>query len=179
MLCLTRMIIVVKALDNRTTHFVVSFFRAVLKRISTFYRYIKLTPKPQGFAVYLYCRKVSFFHFGFIMPIRRQVFSMVEHTTRLQNLQDIRQYISNTLSQIDLLQPDSYHLSEHLLMRNGKPCGLFFCLHGPRSVRLTAIWETDSNTILFYGSCGKRIQKTELKDGPTLEYRSEGRSCAA
>jgi hypothetical protein len=104
---------------------------------------------------------------------------MVEHTTRLRNLQDIRQYISQTLSQIDLLQPDSYHLSEHMLMRNGKPCGLYFCLHGPRSVRLTAIWETDRNTILFYGSCGTRIQKTELQDGPTLEYWSEGGAQAA
>ena len=104
---------------------------------------------------------------------------MVEHTTRLQNLQEIRQYISSTLSEIDLLQPDRYHLSEHMLMRNGNPCGLYFCLHGPRSVRLTAIWETDSNTILFYGSSGRRIQKTELKDGPTLETCGEGVSCAA
>ena len=104
---------------------------------------------------------------------------MVEHKKRLQNLQEIRQYISNTLSQIDLLQPDSYHLSEHKLMRNGRPCGLYFCLHGPRSVRLTAIWETDSNTILFYGSCGRRIQKTELKDGPALQYYHDGGACAA
>jgi hypothetical protein len=114
-----------------------------------------------------------------VMFSRRQTLSMVKHTTRLQNLQEIRQYISNTLSQIDLLQPDSYHLSEHMLMRNDKPCGLYFCLHGPRSVRLTAIWETDSNTILFYSSCGKRIQRTELQNGPTLNPCDSEDACAA
>ncbi len=93
---------------------------------------------------------------------------MVKCNTRLQNLQEIRQYVTKTLSQIDLLQPDSFHLTERLLLRAGRPCGLYFCLHGPRAVRLTAIWETDNNTILFYSSGGQRIQKTQLEDGPAL-----------
>lgn len=97
------------------------------------------------------------------------MFSMVKYNARLQNLQEIRQYVSQTLSQIDLLQPDSYQLSERLLVRSGRPCGLYFCLHGPRAVMLTAIWETDRNTILFYGSCGERVQRTQLLGGPSLE----------
>ncbi len=48
------------------------------------------------------------------------------------------------------------------------PCGIFFCLHGPRDVRLTAIWETERNTILFYGATGERLHKTQLAEAPTL-----------
>jgi hypothetical protein len=54
------------------------------------------------------------------------------------------------------------------LVRNGNPCGIFFCLHGPRSVKLTAIWEIERNTILFYGSDGQRQQKTQLTSAPEL-----------
>jgi hypothetical protein len=36
---------------------------------------------------------------------------------------------------------------------------MLFCLHGPRSVKLTAVWETISNTVLFYDSTGQRRQK--------------------
>lgn len=48
-------------------------------------------------------------------------------------------------------------MTERILVRGGNPCGIFFCVHGPRSVKLTAIWETERNTILFYGSAGERI----------------------
>jgi hypothetical protein len=47
-------------------------------------------------------------------------------------------------------------------MRGGKPCGLYFCLHGPRAVTFSAIWETANNTVLFYDSSGERFQKTQL-----------------
>jgi hypothetical protein len=93
---------------------------------------------------------------------------MVKTTLRLNNLQEIRQYVSATLYQIDLLKLDHFQISERLLVRNGKPCGLYFCLHGPRQVNHTAIWETDRNTILFYGCSGQRIGKTQLLDGPSL-----------
>ena len=46
---------------------------------------------------------------------------------------------------------------------------MYFCLYGPRSLYLTAIWETDSNTILFYGSRGERFRKTQLIAPPRIE----------
>jgi hypothetical protein len=93
---------------------------------------------------------------------------MVKTSLRLKNLQEIRQYVSATLYQIDSLKLDHFQISERLLVRNGKPCGLYFCLHGPRQVNHTAIWETDRNTILFYDCSGQRIGKTQLLDGPSL-----------
>jgi len=35
-------------------------------------------------------------------------------------------------------------------------------------VKLTAIWETEKNTILFYGSAGERLQRTTLTVAPEL-----------
>jgi hypothetical protein len=37
-----------------------------------------------------------------------------------------------------------------------------FCLHGPRAVKMTAIWEKDRNRVLFYGPTGKRYCQLDL-----------------
>lgn len=97
---------------------------------------------------------------------------MVECQKCIRNIEEIRRYITQTLSNIELLRPESSHLTLRLLTRSGQPCGVYFCLHGPRAVRLTAIWETDANTILFYGSRGERVQKTRLMDAPELEVQA-------
>lgn len=94
---------------------------------------------------------------------------MVECQVSIQKIEDIRNYVTQTLSNFELLRPESSHLTTRLLTRNDRPCGIYFCLHGPRAVRLTAIWETDANTILFYGSRGERVQKTRLLTAPKLD----------
>jgi hypothetical protein len=97
---------------------------------------------------------------------------MVEYQLSIHNIEEIRRYVTQTLSQIELLRPESSHLTLRLLTRSGQPCGVYFCLHGPRAVRLTAIWETDANTILFYGSRGERVQRTKLLEAPKLEVQA-------
>ena len=97
---------------------------------------------------------------------------MVERQTSIHNVEDLRRYITETLSQLELLRPESSQLTLRLLTRSGQPCGVYFCLHGPRAVRLTAIWETDANTILFYGSRGERVGKTRLIEAPRLEVQA-------
>jgi hypothetical protein len=105
---------------------------------------------------------------------------MVECNTRIQNFEDIRQYVTDILSDIELLRPESSQLKLRLLTRSGQPCGVYFCLHGPRAVRLSAIWETDANTILFYGSRGERVQRTRLLEAPELNVQAFGdEKCAA
>jgi len=94
---------------------------------------------------------------------------MLECSTRIHNFEEIRQYITETLSNFEQLKTDSYRITERLLTRAGSPCGIYFCMHGPRAVRLTAIWETDANTILFYGSRGERVGRTQLLGAPGLE----------
>jgi len=105
---------------------------------------------------------------------------MLECSTRIHDFEEIRQFITKTLSNIELLKPDSYQVSEKLLTRSGQPCGMLFCLHGPRAVRLTAIWETDANTILFYGSRGERVGRTRLLAAPDIQEQSYRQAnCAA
>ena len=93
---------------------------------------------------------------------------MAESLQSFQSLDEIRCYVANTLSQIENLQADRFHLSQEILYRGQEPCGIYFCLHGPRNVCLSAIWETEKNNILFYASCGRRIHRTRLVQSPNL-----------
>jgi hypothetical protein len=88
---------------------------------------------------------------------------------RLDDFNDIRRYVNETLCEKDRLEANYFPLSERVLVRGGAPCGIYFCLHGPRSLCLTAIWETDSNTILFYGSRGERFRKIKLIAPPGID----------
>jgi hypothetical protein len=88
---------------------------------------------------------------------------------RLDDLRAIRRFVNETLCEKDKLEVDTFPLFERILVRGAAPCGLLFCLYGPRSLCLTAIWETDSNTILFYGSRGERFHKTQLESAPRID----------
>lgn len=86
----------------------------------------------------------------------------------LNDTNEIRNYIQETLCSRDNLQPGCFAISERPLMRRGQVCAIHFCLHGPRLLRLTAIWDTQANTILFYGSQGERFLKTRMSPQAAL-----------
>jgi hypothetical protein len=86
----------------------------------------------------------------------------------LNNLNDLRTFVHQTICNQNELEPGVFPITERILVRSKKPCGIFFCLHGPRSVKLTAIWETDRNTILFYSSSGERVLKAQMVQAPAL-----------
>ena len=87
---------------------------------------------------------------------------------QINNLKDLRTYVLETICQQNELQVGAFEITERILVRGQRACGIFFCLHGPRSVKLTAIWETDRNTVLFYSSSGERVCKTQLLQAPVL-----------
>lgn len=93
---------------------------------------------------------------------------MLDNLLQIRNITDLRQYVYETLCNQNDFELGAFQTTERILVRGGKPCGIYFCLHGPRSVKLTAIWETERNTILFYGSAGERLQKTQLTQAPLL-----------
>ena len=93
---------------------------------------------------------------------------MSAQSLQIDNLNDLRNYVHETICQQNELQVGAFQISERILVRGKRACGLFFCLHGPRSVKLTAIWETDRNTILFYSSSGERVGRTQLMEAPVL-----------
>ena len=87
---------------------------------------------------------------------------------RISTLEELREFVHQTLCQNQQLEFGAFAITERALVRNGSPCGLYFCLHGPRAVKFTAIWETDRNTVLFYGATGERFLTIRLASGPVL-----------
>jgi hypothetical protein len=94
---------------------------------------------------------------------------MVTRFQPIDNLHDLREYIYLTICQREQLQYGAFPMTERILIRGGRRCGIYFCVHGPRATKFTAIWETDRNQILFYGSQGERFERVQLTESPELE----------
>jgi hypothetical protein len=93
---------------------------------------------------------------------------MLESSKSVQDVEELRCYVAETLGSLETLKADQFELSQDVLYRAGKPCGIHFRLHGPRALCLSAIWETEQNSILFYGSCGRRMHRTKLLKSPSI-----------
>lgn len=94
---------------------------------------------------------------------------MATEIRQIKNLEDLREYVNQILCDYHQLERAAFPMTERILVRGGRPCGIYFCLHGPRHVRFSAIWETDRNTVLFYGATGERFQKVRLVAAPALQ----------
>jgi len=86
----------------------------------------------------------------------------------ITSLDELREFVYAKLCDCDQLEPGAFPMTEHIFVRGDKPCGIHFCVHGPRSVKYTSIWETDRNSILFYSPTGERYHTTQLKEAPEL-----------
>jgi len=95
---------------------------------------------------------------------------MVTSVSEVHSLDELRLLINEVLCDHSQLEVGAFPMTDRILLRGHKPCGMIFCLHGPRSVKYTAIWETDRNRILFYGCDGERFREVQLADGPRLEH---------
>ena len=82
----------------------------------------------------------------------------------ISNCSELSDYVNETLCYHNQLKKDAFQMTKRLLVRSGRPCGIFYCLHGPRMVKFTAIWEKDNNQVLFYGPTGEKVQQTKLLD---------------
>jgi hypothetical protein len=60
-------------------------------------------------------------------------------------------------------------LTETLIIRRGKPCGLFFHAQGPRMLKTYAVWAGEEHRILFYDSTGIRFGQVRLSEAPDLD----------
>ena len=92
---------------------------------------------------------------------------LVDHR-QIETFDDLREIVYQILCEYEHLEPGIFEMTERILIRGNKPCGTYFCLHGPRNVKYTAIWETDRNSILFYDCNGVRFRKLQLSEAPHL-----------
>ncbi|MGL6194352.1 MAG: hypothetical protein ACRC2T_05970 [Thermoguttaceae bacterium] len=77
---------------------------------------------------------------------------------------ELRSFVYSTLCKDHELLINAFPTSEKLLRRGNSSCGVMFCLHGPRAVKFSAIWENEQNRVLFYGPNGKRYSQVVLKN---------------
>jgi hypothetical protein len=84
----------------------------------------------------------------------------------LPTLDALRQHVLTVLCGHDQLDPAQTPLHQGLVMRWGRPCGLFFQIQGPRMVKTWALWAGEENRILFYDSSGVRFGETRLSEAP-------------
>lgn len=90
----------------------------------------------------------------------------MEEVSSLPSLDALRQHVRTVLCGHDHLDPETTPLLQAVINRSGRPCGLFFEVHGPRLVRTYAVWAGEEGRILFYDSQGLRFAQTRLSDGP-------------
>ncbi|MBU6174430.1 MAG: hypothetical protein KGQ60_11535 [Planctomycetes bacterium] len=76
----------------------------------------------------------------------------------------IREIVEKEICNQNQLLPKAFPLTERLLHKQGSPCGIFYCLHGPRSIRLTAVFDIATARVLFYDSTGQRAGTRCVKE---------------
>ncbi|MBX3441127.1 MAG: hypothetical protein KF774_01880 [Planctomyces sp.] len=87
---------------------------------------------------------------------------MTETSQTLESVEALRAYVHRTLCEKENLVAEQFSMREQPLVMYGTPCGLQFTIKGPRSVRLSAVWASDSNVVYFYDACGERFLKARL-----------------
>jgi hypothetical protein len=80
----------------------------------------------------------------------------------INSLQELRSFVHTTLCEKENLLEDQSRLQELVLVRDGRECGMQFFVHGPRLVRLGAVWAADQNVLYFYDAKGERYLKLQL-----------------
>jgi hypothetical protein len=78
----------------------------------------------------------------------------------------LRDHVLRVLCGHDHLDPDQTPLHQSVIVRSGRPCGLFFQVQGPRRVKTYAVWAGEEDRILFYDSQGMRFAETRLSEAP-------------
>lgn len=81
---------------------------------------------------------------------------MIGLTTQKIDYSSLCKTIEEKLCDLGHLVPDQFPVTQREVIRGGQLVGVYFCLHGPRSVKLTAICDYRQNTVIFYGSDGVR-----------------------
>ncbi len=86
-----------------------------------------------------------------------------------RSLEELRDFVYQWLCDREQLVPGAYQMTYRILRRRNRPCGVYFCLHGPRAVKFAVVWDIQRQVLLFYDPSGQRYQTTRLLHPPRLE----------
>ncbi len=84
----------------------------------------------------------------------------------LPTLEELRKHVLHRLCAQDRLDPAQTPLWQAVILRRGKPCGLFFQAQGPRQLKTYAVWAGEENRLLFYDCTGARFAEVQLSEAP-------------
>lgn len=87
----------------------------------------------------------------------------------LRTADDLRQFIHQELCEKENLVLGQFPLTETRLETRGRLCGIQYLLHGPRSVKLGAVWACDTNVVYLYDATGERYDKVQLRQPISVE----------
>ncbi len=96
-----------------------------------------------------------------------------------QTLEELRDFIYRWLCRREQLVEGVYQMTQRILWRRNRPCGVYFCLHGPRAVKFAVVWDLQRQVLLFYDPTGQRYQTTRLLHPPQFHAAAESLPPAA
>lgn len=80
------------------------------------------------------------------------------------DLDRISRFVNQQLCDLGQLEPGQFPITQRIVSRRGQQCGMYFCLHGPRSVKLTAICDLEREHVIFYGVDGVRSAEARFSE---------------
>lgn len=80
----------------------------------------------------------------------------------IRSLEDLRNFIHVALCRKENLLEHHFPMTETELKRGGQHCASQFILHGPRSVKLSAVWDRGLNQVLLYDAVGRRFDRIRV-----------------
>ncbi len=110
---------------------------------------------------------------------------MVSKTvSSIESLDDLKFFVYQTLCRDHDLLMNAFPTTETILKRGRQPgdaqsCGMMFCLHGPRAVKFSAIWEKKNNRVLFYGPSGRRYLQVGLQGAEISIEKESSELCTS
>ncbi|MFM7832067.1 MAG: hypothetical protein ACKPJD_09775 [Planctomycetaceae bacterium] len=85
-----------------------------------------------------------------------------ESLSEIRTLEQLRHFVHVQLCRRENLLEYQFPMTELEIQQSGRRCGVQFLLHGPRSVRLAAVWAEAVNELLFYDATGRRFNRIRL-----------------
>lgn len=79
------------------------------------------------------------------------------------SLEDLRVFVHLLLCEKENLLEHHFPMTELELKKGSDCCGYQYILHGPRSVKLSAVWDRIRNEVLLYDAVGSRYRRISLK----------------
>lgn len=88
----------------------------------------------------------------------------------------LRNDVHRKLADLGHLEFGSFPMTERLVVRGEEVCGIYFCLHGPRNVKLTAICDLKRRNVIYYGTDGLRAYESVVPSSTLTTARKAASS---